>query len=131
MTAATAPRRAPVPTPDARSVGPGRPQLRVLDRAALRRRRLRRNVALAAFVAVLAGFFLVAIVHASLVASQYELDQMRSQIAELEDERARVERQIEESLAPSRIESVATLELGMVRAEAPVFLPAVRGVSDE
>jgi cell division protein FtsL len=131
MTAAVAPRRSPSVTTDAeRATAPrrapaARPQLHVLDQAALRRRARRRNTLTVAFVVVLAGFFLVAFVHATLVASQQDLDLMRTRLAELEAEKAQVERQIEESSAPSRIVERAA-ELGMVRAEDPVFLMAVR-----
>jgi len=80
---------------------------------------------MAAFVVVLVGFFLVAFVHASLVAGQQDLDEMRTRIAELQAEKASVERDIEELSAPGRINDRAG-QLGMVRAEDPVFLAAVR-----
>ncbi|MEZ5406709.1 MAG: hypothetical protein R2761_01715 [Acidimicrobiales bacterium] len=139
MTAALAPRppdtsrrpptgsAVPAPRRDLRTT-PSRPRLEVLDQAAARRRARRRNALMAAFVLVLVGFFLVAFVHASLVAGQQDLDEMRSQIAELQAEKASVERGIEESSAPSRIVDRAG-ELGMVRAEDPVFLAAVRPAS--
>ena len=74
---------------------------------------------------LLVGFFLVAFVHASLVAGQQDLDEMRTRIAELQAEKASVQRGIEESSSPARINDRAA-ELGMVRAEDPVFLAAVR-----
>lgn len=120
-TAGPAPRRDPRPTPV-------RPRLEVLDQAAARRRARRRNALMAAFVLVLVGFFLVAFVHASLVAGQQDLDEMRTQIAELQAEKASVQRGIEESSAPSLIVERANA-LGMVRAEDPVFLAAVRPAS--
>ena len=118
--AVTAPRRDSRPTP-------ARPRLEVLDQAGARRRSRRRNALMVAFVLVLIGFFLVAFVHASLVAGQQDLDQMRVQIAELQAEKASVQRGIEESSAPSRIVERAHA-LGMVRAEDPVFLAAVRPI---
>lgn len=139
MTAALAPRppvtsrrppagnAVPAPRRDLRPA-PARPRLEVLDRAAARRRARRRNALMSAFVLVLVGFFLVAFVHASLVAGQQDLDQMRTRIAELQAEKASVQRGIEESSSPSRINDRAA-ELGMVRAEDPVFLAAVRTVT--
>lgn len=136
MTAALAPRppvtsrrpaagnAVPAPRRDLRPA-PARPRLEVLDRATARRRARRRNALMAAFVLVLVGFFLVAFVHASLVAGQQDLDEMRTRIAELQAEKASVQRGIEESSSPARINDRAT-ELGMVRAEDPVFLAAVR-----
>ncbi len=130
MTAALAPRRSPaLPTPTPRRAPVPRPELKVLDQAAIRRRARRRNALLAAFVMVLAGFFAVAIVHAKLVASQHELDVTRAHINDLQAEKARVERAIAESSAPAHIVDRAT-QLGMVRAEAPVFLVAVRDFGD-
>lgn len=119
--AVPAPRRDPRPAPV-------RPRLEVLDRAAARRRSRRRNALMVAFVLVLVGFFLIAFVHASLVAGQQNLDEMRTHIAELQAEKASVQRGIEESSAPSRIVERANA-LGMVRAEDPVFLAAVRPVA--
>ena len=136
MTAALAPRppvtsrrppagnAVPAPRRDLRPA-PARPRLEVLDRAAARRRARRRNALMGAFVLVLVGFFLVAYVHASLVAGQQDLDEMRTRIAELQAEKASVQRGIEESSSPARINDRAA-ELGMVRAEDPVFLAAVR-----
>jgi cell division protein FtsL len=101
----------------------------VLDQAAARRRTRRRNVLLAAFVIVLAGLFAVAYVHARLVESQQDLDLLRDRIAELEADRAQVERAIDEASAPALIVERAG-ELGMVPAEDPAFLVAVRETGD-
>lgn len=127
MTAAVAHRRQSLP---AGRRGPAkRPALRVLDQAAIRRRARRRNALLLLFIVVLNGFFVVAFVHARLVESQQDLDLMRARIAELETERARIERAVDESSSPSLIVERAS-ELGMVRAKSPVFLAAVRDISD-
>ncbi len=120
-TSAPAPRRGPQPAP-------ARPRLELLDRAAARRRSRRRNALMAAFILVLVGFFLVAFVHASLVAGQQDLDEMRTQIAELEADKASVQRNIEALSAPDRLTGRAA-QLGMVRAQDPVFLAAVRPVT--
>jgi cell division protein FtsL len=111
-----------------RPAGP-RPRLEVLDQVAARRRTRRRNALAVAFVVVLAGLFAVAFVHAQLVESQQELDQLRGRIAELEDSRAEVERAINEASAPALVVERAS-ELGMVPAEDPAFLVAVRETSD-
>ena len=113
-TASPAPRRAP-----------SRPELTVLDQAAVRWRSRRRKALMFAFVLVLAGFFGVAFVHANLVTSQAQLDQMRAQVADLQAEKAGIQRQIEDAEAPERIVERATA-MGMVRAKEPVFLPATR-----
>ena len=102
-----------------------RARLRVVDLAA-RRRRARRRVALALlFVLVVVGLFGVAFVHAQLVESQQDLDDMRGRIAELEAEKARIERAVDEASAPATVVERAA-ELGMVRAEDPVYLMAPR-----
>lgn len=113
-TGAPAPRRAP-----------SRPELTVLDQGAVRWRSRRRKALLFAFVLVLAGFFGVAFVHANLVTSQQQLDQMRAQVADLQAQKAGIQRQIEDAESPERIVERATA-MGMVRAKEPVFLPAAR-----
>ncbi len=107
-----------------------RPRLRVLDQVSIRRRARRRNAVLLLFIVVLSGLFLVAFVHARLVESQQELDLMRTQIADLEADKAQIERAVDEASSPSLIVGRAT-ELGMVRAEDPVFLAPVGGSTVE
>ncbi len=124
MTAALARQNPSIGAPAPRRV-PSRPELTVLDQAAARWRSRRRAALLSAFVLVLAAFFAVAFVHANLVTSQQQLDQMRSQVADLQAQKAGIERQIEDAEAPERIVERATA-LGMVRAKEPVFLPATR-----
>jgi cell division protein FtsL len=106
-----------------------RPKLRVLDQVAIRRRARRRNAAIGLFMVLLSGLFVVAFVHAHLVASQQELDQKRSQIAELENERARLERSVDEASSPALIVDRAA-ELGMIRAAQPVFLVSVEPAAE-
>lgn len=127
MTAAVAHRRQAVPV--GRRSAAKRPNLRVLDQASIRRRARRRNALLLLFVVVLNGLFVVAFVHARLVESQQDLDLMRARISELETERARIERAVDEASAPSLIVERAA-GLGMVRAENPVFLAAVGSIGD-
>ncbi len=100
-----------------------RPQLKVLDQEAIRRRGRRRNLAMTLFMVVIIGFFAAALAQAQLVANQHELDLLRTQIAEAEADRARLERQVEESSAPSAIIDRA-YEIGMVRANDPIYLAA-------
>lgn len=106
-----------------------RPHLRVLDQQALRRRARRRNVAMAMFVVLIIGFFAAALAQAQLVANQHELDLLRTRIAEAEADRARLERSVEESSAPAAIIDRA-VEIGMVRANDPVYLAAVGPAPD-
>ena len=127
MTAAVAHRRQAVPA-DRRSTA-RRPALKVLDQASIRKRARRRNALLLLFVVVLNGLFVVAFVHARLVESQQDLDLMRSRISELETERARIERAVDEASSPALIVERAA-GLGMVRAENPVFLAAIGGFGD-
>lgn len=128
MTAALARHNPSVGSPAPRRP-PARPELTVLDQTAVRWRARRRAALAFAFVLVLAGFFGVAFVHASLVTGQQQLDQMRSQVNELQAEKAQVQRQIEDAEAPERIVARANA-MGMVRAQEPVFLPASRPFGD-
>lgn len=126
MTAAVASRSTTAPATKRSPVGRSavRPRLRVLDQAAIRRRARRRNAVLALFVVVLGALFGVAFVHAHLVESQHDLDLMRARIAELEAERALLERAVDEASSPGLIVDRAR-RLGMVRAEGAVYLAAV------
>ena len=109
--------------PTTSRTAPARPELVVIDRRSSRRRSWRRNALVLLFVAVLTGFFGVAWAHAKLVESQHELDRLRTEINEMEAERARIARAIEESSSPEVVVGRAA-ELGMVRAAEPVFLEA-------
>lgn len=108
---------------------PSRPRLQVLDQAAARRRSRHRMALLILFITVLAGFFAVAYVHAELVAGQNDLDTVRSAIKEAEARHAELARSVEEASAPAVIVTRAT-ELGMVRANEPVYLTAAAPVRD-
>lgn len=106
----------------------GRPELRVLDQAAVRRRLRRRQAVVASFFVVLIALFGVAYVHAMLVESQQDLDLLRARIAELQTDRAQLERSIDEASSPALIVDRAN-ELGMVRAAEPAYLLAVAPVA--
>jgi len=123
---ATKARTAPSRSVSAR-VSAVRPHLKVLDQQAIRRRARRRNLGIALFLVVIIGFFAAALAQAQLVANQHELDLLRNQIAEAEAKRARLERQVEESSAPSAIINRAQ-EIGMVRANDPIYLAATTSV---
>ncbi|MGF1597403.1 MAG: hypothetical protein ACFCVK_10835 [Acidimicrobiales bacterium] len=127
MTAAVAYRRQTAPA--ARRTAK-RPELRVLDQAAIRRRARRRNAVLMLFLVVLSAFFVVAFVHATLVESQQDLDLMRAQIGELETEKARIARAVDEASSPATIVEGAE-ELGMVRAAQPVYLEPAAALEAE
>lgn len=102
----------------------GRPKLRVLNQQAERQRARRRQALAMLFLTVIVGFFAVAFVHAQLVAGQHDLDVLRAKIAEADAHRAELARATDEAAAPARIVSHATEELGMVRANQPVYLEA-------
>ncbi len=72
-------------------------------------------------VLLLGALFTVAYVQAGLVAGQQDLDTTRDRIDELEAERARLERAVDEASSPAAITGRAA-ELGMIRAEDPVYL---------
>jgi len=103
------------------------PDLRMLDQVAIRARARRRNALLILFIAVIVGFFVVAFVHAELVAGQQELDAVRAEISQAEARHAEMARAVEEASAPHVIVTRAT-ELGMVRANEPVYLVAAAPV---
>lgn len=113
------------PTTRRRPAAPRRstPSLRLLDPQAERRRARRRSALVLLFFSVLVGFFCVAFVHAELVAGQYELDAVRTQISEADARRAELARAVEEASAPNEIVTRATA-LGMVPATEPVYLQA-------
>jgi cell division protein FtsL len=77
-------------------------------------------------VSVVAGLFAVAFAHAQLVENQRELDEIRLRISELEAEKAQIERAVDEASSPAVVVDRAT-ELGLIRAEEPVYLAAVTG----
>lgn len=106
-----------------------RPKLRLVDARVLRASARRRAISLVAMLSLAAGMFLVAFAHAQLVGTQQRLDQIRSQVAEAEAERARLERDVVFASSPESIVVRATA-LGMVRATDPQYLVAVRPSAD-
>lgn len=109
---------------------PKKAKLRVVDKAALRRRARQRTLLTLAAGLVTASLFGVALLYGQLVEGQQELDTMRSEIAQAEAERARLEREVAVASTPDAIVDRA-FELGMVRAVDPQYLVAVRSVGDD
>ena len=103
------------------------PKLRVVDKADLRRRRRRRTLLTLAAAFVTTALFAVALLYGQIVEGQQDLDTMRSDIAQAEADRAKLERQVAIASTPDAIVQRA-FELGMVRAIDPQYLIAVRQV---
>lgn len=131
MTTATAPRRRKEAAPARR---PGKttrtteatgPDLKIVDRRALRRRRRRRALATVSAFLVVVTLFAVALLYAQLVKDQQRIDQLRAEIAETTDEKAQLERAVAKASTPDVIVEKAG-HLGMVRAVDPQYLVAVR-----
>ena len=102
-----------------------RPSLKVVDARAVNRRRRQRRVLVALGGIFMIGCFVVAAAQAVLVQGQRELDDVRLQIAEAEGEQDRLVQQLVDARSPETI--IARAEaLGMVRADDPVYLVAVR-----
>lgn len=128
MTAALAFHRQPR-TADRQRRGP-RPPLRLVTKTGTRRRTRHRVALVLAVLVVVGALFAVASVQANLVGGQQDLDQLRSRIGELEAERARLERAVDQASSPAVITGRAG-ELGMVRAESPVYLTPDASVRTE
>ncbi len=123
---AQAARRAPATAPARES---SRPSLKVVDARAVNRRRRQRRVLVALAIVFMVGCFVVAAAQAVLVQGQRELDDVRLQIAEAEGEQDRLVQQLVDARSPETI--IARAEaLGMVRADDPVYLVAVRAEGD-
>jgi len=104
-----------------------KPKLRVVDKAALRRRRRQRTLLGFLAVVVTTALFGVAILYGQLVEGQQNIDQLRAEIAQAEADRARLEREVAVASTPEAIVQRA-FQIGMVRAEDPQYLVAVRPV---
>ncbi len=104
-----------------------RPRLRVIDQASVRRAVRRRRFGFGLATLIAAAMFVSALAQAELVRGQQELNELRRQVAESEQERARLERDIVIASAPHAIVERARA-MGMVRANDPQYFPAVRSV---
>ncbi len=104
---------------------PKRPRLQLIDPRVLRRQSARRRLYVAALISFAVGLFAVAMAQAELVKDQHELDLLRNELADLEQERDRLVREVDRASAPEVIVSRAE-QMGMVRAADPVYLSGVR-----
>ncbi len=111
--------------PARRTAEKARPDLRVVDADAVTRRRRQRRFLVLVGVVFLAGCLVVAAAQASLVTSQRELDDVRRQIIEAEGQRDRLRQELVDARSPETIIARA-VAMGMVRADDPVYLVAVR-----
>lgn len=108
---------------------PAKPALRLINAAIMRReRRQRRLVLLVATIFALV-MFVVATAQAQLVQGQRELDAQRAAVSAAKSEKLRLERQIVVASAPQVIVERATA-MGMVRAQDPQYLIAVRSIGE-
>lgn len=132
MTSVASQKRQTTRTPAAKPrATPKKPKLRVVDGASLRRAARRRALVSLSVIGLVVTLFAVALLYAQLVKGQQAIDGLRTEIAEAEEERARLERDIAVVSTPDAILTRAA-ELGMVRAVDPQYLVAVRaaGPSD-
>jgi cell division protein FtsL len=135
MTASTRPQRqGPVrarsqAAPANRARPRPKPPLALVDERAVRSVRLRRTLLVTAAALFVLALFGVGLVQAQLVQRQQVLDQTRSEIAETQAERLRLSQEVVVASSPEEIVRRA-LASGMVRAEEPVYLVAVRPVVD-
>lgn len=102
-------------------------RLRVVDKAVIRRRRRQRTLLSLTAAVVTVVFFSVALMYGQLVEGQQSVDELRSEIAQAQAERARLEREVAVASTPDVIVQRA-FELGMVRALNPQYLVAIRPV---
>lgn len=125
---AAAAARRPAP-PGGRRSGPADelPGLALVDRRSLRSARVRRALFAVTMSVVVIALFAVGLIHAQLVQRQHRLDELRAEIGDTQAERLRLSRQVVVASSPEEVVRRAR-EIGMVRAEDPVYLVAVRPV---
>ena len=104
------------------------PFLRLVDKASIRNEARRRLIVTLSVALVVLALFAVALIQARLVSSQRDLDALYARIEQVEAERAQLANDVVHTESPDRIIARAT-ELGMVPAQQPVHLAAVRGAS--
>lgn len=104
------------------------PFLRLVDKASIRNEARRRLIVTLSVALVVLALFAVALIQARLVSSQRDLDALYARIEQVEAERAQLANDVVHTESPDRIIARAT-ELGMVPAQKPVHLAAVRGAS--
>lgn len=101
------------------------PKLTLVDRRSLRSARLRRTLLVLTTSVLVVALFAVGLIHAQLVQRQQRLDDLRAEISQTRAERLRLSRDVVVASSPEEIVRRAQ-EIGMVRAEDPVYLVAVR-----
>lgn len=104
-------------------------KLRIVDKKALRRRRRQRTLLTFAAAVVTVALFGVALMYGQLVEGQQNIDELRSEIAQADADRARLQREVAVASTPESIVERA-FQLGMVRALDPQYLVAVRPAGD-
>ncbi len=126
MTGASTARAArPSRSGDARAAKQARPNLKLVDPRIAQTKARRRRVLFVSLIVLAAGMFMVTYAQARLVEGQHELDQLRTQVAESQKTRARLERDVVVASSPDAITDRARA-LGMVRAVDPQYIVAVR-----
>lgn len=104
------------------------PFLRLVDKAAIGNEARRRLIVTLSVALVVIALFAVALIQARLVQNQRDLDALYARIELVEAERAQLANDVVHTESPDRIIARAT-ELGMVPAQKPVHLAAVRDSS--
>ncbi len=104
------------------------PFLRLVDKAAIKSESRRRLIVTLSVAVVVVALFAVALIQARLVQTQREVDALYAEIETVEAERAQLANDVVHSESPDRIIARAK-ELGMVPAQKPVHLAAVRAPS--
>lgn len=119
--------------PSATAPAPSRrrpsPKLALVDPAARRRARQRRTVVSALVGVLVITLFAVGLIQAHLVQRQQHLDRLRSEIEATRAQELRLSHEVLVASSPDEIVRRAT-EMGMVRAQDPVYLVAVRPAVD-
>jgi cell division protein FtsL len=102
---------------------PARPELRVVDEDARRRRSRWRRLGLLASLVVFVGVLAAVSLHVFVVQSQFELEELQGQVAQEQSSYERNRLAVAELAAPDRIVAAA-VALGMVEPEEVTYLAA-------
>jgi cell division protein FtsL len=101
------------------------PLLRLVDKATIPSESRRRLIVTLSVGAVVIALFAVALIQARLVQTQRDVDALYAEIESMEAERAQLANEVVHAESPEGIIARA-IELGMVSAQEPVHLEAVR-----
>jgi hypothetical protein len=102
---------------------PARPELRVVDEDARRRRSRWRRLGLLASVVAFVGVLAAVSLHVFVVQSQFELEELQGQVAQEQSSYERNRLAVAELASPDRIVAAANA-LGMVEPEEVTYLAA-------